>query len=153
MGDFRRFSWGQSPFLGRNVEMNRQQWISSLSLLLILVVARPVAADWNWPTWLGGKSTTVTKANRKTTIASRPTTVSSKTSSKSSLTNPKTWFGQKPKSKVVSKWPNGKTGTVPKAKKSMVNEEGTWLSRMLTPSEPKPPQSIAEWMDLEQIKP
>jgi hypothetical protein len=162
LGEFRRFSRGQSPIMSGSAKMNRQRWMALISLLAVLSLAQPAAAEWNLPSWLGGKPAKITKANSTTSRPTRPTTVSSKSTSKSSLTNPKSWFGPKQKSKIVSKWPNGKSGSIPNAKKlgygsnakkSKESEEGNWVSRMFTPSEPEPPKSVNEWMALKQIKP
>ena len=133
--------------------MNRQRWMALISLVAVLSFTQPAAAEWNLPSWLGGKPAKITKANSTTSRPTRPTTVSSKSSSKSTLMNPKSWFGSKQKSKVVSKWPNGKSGSIPQKKRSKETEEGNWVSRMLTPSEPPPPKSVNEWMALKQIKP
>jgi hypothetical protein len=153
LGEFGRVSRGQSPNMSGSVKMHRQRWMALISLLAVLSLTQPAAAEWNLPTWLGGKPAKITKANSTTSRPTRPTTVSSKSTSKSSLMNPKSWFGSKQKSKVVSKWPNGKSGSIPHKKKSKETEDGNWVSRMFTPAEPAPPKSVNEWMALKQIKP
>jgi len=114
-----------------------------LAVSFALVITEPARADWKWPTWLGGKPSTISKADNRKKAAAKPKSVNNFTS--------KNLFTHKPKGKVVSEWPT--KSAKPPRKTSKSEQEGSWLSRMFTPSQPEPPRSVAEWMELDQIKP
>ena len=118
--------------------------------VIVLACAEPARAELHWPTWLGGKSTTVTKANRKTSRAVRPTTASGKGKSKNLFTNTSNLFKKKPKSKTVSKWPSDKSRE--ESRKSS-EEKKPWFDSWFGPKEPERLQTVDDWMKLEQITP
>lgn len=123
-----------------------------LGLLTVMGLGKidTASADTSWmPRWLGGKSDEVTASKHSAT----PKTAKSRPASGKKTSNPFSgltdWFAPKKKKRVVSKYPPER----PRVSHQKGQDDRPWYSRLFVPAEPRPPQSVGEWMELEQIKP
>jgi hypothetical protein len=125
----------------------------ALMVGVLIGMACPAVAEWRWPTWPGSKNKSVSTAHSKSKKPLKPTKAAGKTTGKSLFTNPKSLFTPKPKSENVAWWTRARNGSNRPKRDLKETEKKSWFGSLFTPSEPKPPQSIEQWMDLEQIKP
>jgi hypothetical protein len=119
------------------------------AFVLLIAIASQAAAENSWlPSWLGGGKKPPVARQRHTPP---PRTSSAHAGNKdtgwfSGLSNP---FKGKQTTQPVAKRPNDPAAI----RRAHEREQTSWFGSWFKPKETPPPQSINEWMELEQIKP
>jgi hypothetical protein len=117
-------------------------------LIATTLFATSAQAEKSWlPVWLGGTPNKPPTSNNRYHRPTRTKTAQANQKSNSWFSNP---FKKKSVTKTADKKPSDKSRI-----RSTRNEDekSSWFGGWFQPKEPAPPQSINEWMELEQIKP